>query len=336
VLEALMDELGCRFSIATPAFPDNGRTVFKGHLFVGDVLLSESGMRDHPLTPMTDANLVRVLQAQLKRETARRVGLVDYRTVAASAAAIAARMDDLATEGFAIAIADALSNDDLVRLGAAVTSLPVVCAGSGLAIGLPANWGIAPSPESAHLPAPKGRKAIVSGSCSSATNAQVAAFVRAGGAARALDPLTLTAAADGSAKRLSEWGAWAESEWRARPERPVLVYSTAEPGIVRSVQAQLGVELAGALVERVLAAAARQLVEQGVRQLVVAGGETAGACVQALGIERLQIGGQIEPGVPWCFATSPAAGDEGLHVALKSGNFGGADFFGKAFAELTA
>ena len=334
VLEALMDELGCRFSIATPAFPDNGRTVFKGHLFVGDVLLSDSGMRDHPLTPMTDANLVRVLQAQLGREAGRRVGLIDYGTVADSSAAITARMESLAAQGFAIAIADAVSNDDLVRMGAAVKNLTVVCAGSGLAIGLPANWGIAPSPQSARLPAPKGRKAIVSGSCSSATNAQVMAFVRAGGAARALDPLTLAAMEGDTAKLLSEWAEWADSEWRVHPERPLLIYSTAEPLAVKSVQAQLGIEHAGALVERVLASAARQLVGQGVRQLVVAGGETSGACVRALGIERLQIGGQIEPGVPWCHATSPAAGGEGLHIALKSGNFGGVNFFTKAFAEL--
>src|SRR5664279_4488403 len=139
VLEALMDELDCGFTIATPAFPDNGRTVFKGHLFVGDVLLSESGMRTHPLTPMTDANLVRVLQAQLAPAAAgrapRRVGLVDHRATGDSAGAIRARFDALRGEGVSIAIADAVDNDDLFRLGEAVRDLPLVCAGSGLAIG---------------------------------------------------------------------------------------------------------------------------------------------------------------------------------------------------------
>ena len=149
VLEALMDELGCDFTIATPAFPDNARTVFKGHLFVGDVLLSDSGMRDHPLTPMTDANLVRVLQAQLAPARA------DGRAAAPRRPRRSPRDGRLAPRrsgrasppcgatGVAIAIADAIDNDDLHRLGEAVRDLPLVCAGSGLAIGLPRNFGIA-------------------------------------------------------------------------------------------------------------------------------------------------------------------------------------------------
>ncbi|MEP6740013.1 MAG: 3-oxo-tetronate kinase [Caldimonas sp.] len=329
VLEALMDELDCRFTIATPAFPDNGRTVFKGHLFVGDVLLSESGMRHHPLTPMTDANLVRVLQAQLYGAAQRRVGLVDYRAVGASATAIGERFAALEGEGVAIAIADAVSNDDLLRLGSAVKTLPLVCAGSGLAIGLPANFGIAASREAAHLPEADGRAAIVSGSCSEATNAQVAHFIAHGGAARAVDPLH--AVESDRAALVAEIGAWAEAAWRAAPEQPVLVYSTASPDAVRAVQARLGVEAAGAMLESLLGAVARRLVEDGARQVVVAGGETSGACVQALGIRALRIGAQIDPGVPWCHAESPVAGAGGLHLALKSGNFGGVDFFTRAF-----
>ena len=191
VLEALMDELGCAFTIATPAFPDNGRAVFKGHLFVGELLLSDSGMRHHPLTPMTDANLVRVLQAQLHGAKARRVGLVDFAAVSASADAIRARFAALRGDGIAIAVVDAVANADLLRIGEAVADLPLVCAGSGLAIGLPANFGLAPSGGTARLPVVDGRRAIVSGSCSEATNRQVAHFIAAGGAARAIDPLAV-------------------------------------------------------------------------------------------------------------------------------------------------
>ena len=243
VLEALMDALDCRFTIATPAFPDNGRTVFKGHLFVGDVLLSESGMRNHPLTPMTDANLVRVLQAQLATTRGpgavpRRVGLVDHRTVGASSAAIVERFRSLEQGGVAIAIADAVANDDLLRLGTAVKDLPLVCAGSGLAIGLPANFGISASSESASLPPVGGFRAIVSGSCSEATNGQVAHFLQSGGAARQVDALAL---GDGSDDALVESiDAWARAQWAAAPERAVLVYSTASPQAVAAAQAKGG------------------------------------------------------------------------------------------------
>ena len=327
VTEALMDALGAPFCVATPAFPDNGRTVFKGHLFVGDVLLSDSGMRDHPLTPMTDANLVRVLQAQCRR----RVGLLDHRTVAAGPAALRARMQQLQGQGLQLAIADAVSNDDLMRLGLALAGAPMVTAGSGVAIGLPQNFGISPTAAASQLPPAHGRRAVVSGSCSHATNRQVAAFVQAAGSALAVDALQAASGADVVADAL----AWAGARLAAEPARPVLVYSTAEPAAVKAVQQQLGVAQAGVLVEAALAAIAQGLVQRlGVQQLVVAGGETSGACVQALGITQLQIGPQIDPGVPWCHATPPGVGNEGLHVALKSGNFGADDFFTKAFAAL--
>jgi len=334
VLEALMDELDCDFTIATPAFPDNARTVFKGHLFVGDVLLSDSGMRHHPLTPMTDANLVRVLQAQLAPTRSggrapRRVGLVDHRATQASSAAIEARFAALRKGGVAIAIADAVDNDDLLRLGEAVRSLAVVCAGSGLAIGLPRNFGIAPSTAAASLPSVRGRSAIVSGSCSEATNAQVAAFISAGRAAHRIDPLAL--ASGGDAGVVAAIARWADERWAEQPEQPVLVYSTAAPNDVAAAQQQGGAHDVGARLEAILAAAAVALVGRGVRRLVVAGGETSGACVQALGVETLRIGAQIDPGVPWCHAT-PAGAPDGILLALKSGNFGAVDFFARAFA----
>ncbi len=323
VTEALMEALGTDFTIATPAFPDNQRSVFKGHLFVGEVLLNESGMQNHPLTPMTDANLVRVLQAQ----TRRKVGLIDYRVVARGEAAIRARIAQLREQGVSLAVVDALSNDDLLRLGPALKGMPLLTAGSGVAIALPSNFGIAPSSKASELPAATGLQAVVSGSCSLATNRQVLAFIKAGRPALAIDPLRIAAGVDVAAEALT----WAEPLIR---NGPVLVYSTADSNAVKSVQGRLGVEEAGAMVERSIAAIARGLVERGVRQLVVAGGETSGACVQALNITQLQIGPQIDPGVPWCHAPSDAADAKGLHLTLKSGNFGSDDFFSKAFTML--
>lgn len=324
VTEALMDALGTDFTIATPAFPDNKRTVFKGYLFAGDVLLSECGMQNHPLTPMRDPNLVRVLQAQTRRP----VDLIDHAVVAEGEAAIRARIAALRAQGVGIAIVDAVSNADLLRMAPALADLPLLTAGSGVAIGLPGNFGLAPSGQAAALPAAGGLRAIVSGSCSVATNGQVTDFIRRGGQALAIDPLRMAAGVDVAAEAL----AWAEARVA---DGPVLVYSTAEPAAVRAIQGELGVEEAGALVERSIAAIARGLVQRGVRQLVVAGGETSGACVQALGIAQMRIGSQIDPGVPWCHAVSDVA-PEGLHITLKSGNFGTPDFFTKAFAQLQA
>lgn len=323
VTEALMDAMGCDFTIATPAFPDNKRTVFKGYLFAGDVLLNESGMQNHPLTPMTDPNLVRVMQAQ----TRRKVGLIDYATVAKGAVAIGERIGQLRREGVGVAIVDAVSNDDLMRLGPALADMSLVTAGSGVAIGLPANFGIAPSSAASVLPPASGLQAVVSGSCSLATNRQVADFIASGRPALAIDPLQLASGIDAVGHAL----AWAAP---LLEQGPVLIYSTADPGVVKSVQGRLGSVEAGAMVEEAIAAIARGLVERGVRQLVVAGGETSGAVVQALGIAQLQIGAQIDPGVPWCHAASDAAGGAGVHITLKSGNFGTDDFFGKAFTVL--
>ena len=326
VTEALMDALGTDFTIATSAFPDNGRTVFKGHLFVGDVLLSESGMQNHPLTPMHDANLVRVMQAQ----TRRKVGLVDYVSVARGGPEIQACMATLKAHGVGVAIVDAVSNADLMRLGLALKGMPLVTAGSGVAIGLPQNFGIQPSAASSALPPAGGLRAVISGSCSVATNAQVANFIQCGHAAWALDPLQVAADAAAGKDLAADALAWAAPLLAGGP---VLVYSTAAPEAVKAVQERMGVEQAGALMERALSRIARGLVGLGVRQLVVAGGETSGACVQALGITQMQIGPQIDPGVPWCFALSEAA-PTGLHLTLKSGNFGTQDFFTKAFNQL--
>ncbi len=329
LLDALSDLPNAGFTIACPAFPENQRTVFKGHLFVGDQLLSDSGMRNHPLTPMTDANLVRVLQAQTKHK----VGLVAYDVVAQGAPAIRERFAALQAEGVRIAVVDAVSNDDLMRIGVALQGMPLVTAGSGVAIGLAQNW---PSLERGAagagadtLPPAAGLRAVVSGSCSQATNAQVLHFKRSGGPGFAVDPLALAAGDDVVGAAL----AWAGQHLASGP---VLVYATAEPAAVRNAQARLGVAPAGEMVEQALSRIARGLVERGVRQLVVAGGETSGAVIRELDVRQMSIGPQIDPGVPWTAAASPACAGETLHVALKSGNFGTTDFFTKAFDRLGA
>ena len=327
VAEALMAALGTDFTIATPAFPDNHRTVFKGHLFVGDALLNESGMQNHPLTPMNDANLVRVLQGQC----AGQVGLIDYRVVAQGGAAIQARIAQLCSQGVRLAVVDAISNDDLMRLAPALKGMPLVTAGSGVAIGLPGNFGLAPSSTASALPPAVGRQAVVSGSCSLATNRQVQAFIQSGRPSLAIDPLQISARQAAGGDVVADTLAWAQP---LLAQGPVLVYSSAEAKAVKAVQEQLGAGAAGALVEYTLASIARGLVTLGVRQLVLAGGETSGACVQALNISQLRIGPQIDPGVPWCHAQSDAAAGAGLHLTLKSGNFGTDDFFSKAFERL--
>lgn len=318
VAEALLEALGGDFAIACPAFPENGRTVFRGHLFVGDELLSDSGMRNHPLTPMRESNLVKVLQSQ----SSGRVGLVRYDTVAQGADAIRARFAQLRSEGMKFAVADAIANDDLRTLAAACADLPLITAGSGVALGLPAvyearGW-IRTDAEAATLPAVGGHAAVLSGSCSVATNGQVGHWIASGRPAMQIDALALAKGRDLAQEALD----WATPKLAAGP---VLVYATAAPERVQAVQAALGVERAGRLVEHCLAQVARGLVERGVRRLVAAGGETSGAVVQALDITQLRIGAPIDPGVPWTQAQGRP-----LLLALKSGNFGTVDFFEKA------
>ena len=324
VADALLGALNCDFTLFCPAFPENGRTIFKGYLFVGDVLLSESGMRDHPLTPMRDPSLVRVLQ----RQTKHRVGLVPYGAVAGGAAAIRETFAALRHSGVRHAVVDAIEDRDLEAIGEAAADLPLVTGGSGIALGLPENFrrqGLLGAGAAADvLPAVGGAAAVLSGSCSEATQAQVAHMINAGeGRTFILNPLVLAGRPDLAADAL----AWAEP---LLGERPILIASTAGPELVARIQAELGRERAGALVEAAMGQIAKGLVARGVRRLVVAGGETAGAVVQALGVRGLRIGPQIDPGVPW----TASLGAEPLALALKSGNFGAPDFFLRAFDVL--
>ena len=325
VAEALMHALGANIAIACPAFPTNARTIYMGNLFVGELPLSESGMRHHPLTPMTDANLVRVLQAQSRA----RVGLVAWTAVAAGERAIRARFAELEAEGVRLAVVDAISDADLHAIAAACAGHPLITAGSGIAIGLPENFRRAgllpPRADAAELPRAPGPAAVISGSCSQATNGQVAHWIASGRAAIRIDPFEIARGNDVAFAALQQ----------AAPLLacgPVLFYATAAPEEVKSVQAELGVAEAGAMVEEVRARIARGLIERGVKRLVVAGGETAGAVVQALGVAALKIGPQIDPGVPW----TATQGAHPVLLALKSGNFGSRDFFVKSLEMLDA
>ena len=214
-----------------------------------------------------------------------------------------------------------------MQLGLALKGMPLVTAGSGVAIGLPQNHGLHPSSQASALPHAVGRQAIVSGSCSLATNRQVAHFIALGCPALAIDAQQISQGIDVVAQAL----AWAQPRIATGP---VLIYSTADAAKLKSIQGELGAQAAGEMVEHALARIACGLVESGVRQLIVAGGETSGACVQALRIEQMQIGPQIDPGVPWCYAQAQLPESKSIHIALKSGNFGSNDFFTKAFTLL--
>ena len=322
VAEALMAALGTHQTLVCPAFPENGRTVFRGHLFVGDELLSDSGMRHHPLTPMSDSNLVRWMQQQCQR----RVGLLRHDVVARGAAAIAERLASLQADGVAHVVGDAVDNDALRQLAAGAGHLPLWVAGSGLALGLPQvladrGW-VTLDAHAADLDALTGPAAVLAGSCSTATQGQVARWIAAGRPALRIDPLALARGEPIATDAL----AWA----RAQTSAPLL-YATADAATLASTQAALGVAEAGALVEHALATIARGLMDAGTRRLVVAGGETSGAVVQALDVHTLRIGAAICPGVPWTQAVR-GTGRAPLQLALKSGNFGGPEFFTEALA----
>ncbi len=319
VADALMSALQVPFTIACPAFPENRRTVYRGHLFVGDQLLSESSMKDHPLTPMKDANLVRVLQAQTRQQ----VHLIGHDTVATGAAAIEAVCSRI---GQGIAIVDALTGDDLHAIGRACARLRLVTGGSGVAIGLPGNFRRAgllqTGAADAALPRIDGPAAILAGSCSAATNAQVAHWLKNRPGFR-IDVRRLLTGTDVAGEAL----AWARDQGS---RDPLLIYATSTPEEVRAVQRHADAEQVGTQIERALAEIAWGLAQAGTRKFVIAGGETAGAIVKRLGIHALRIGPAIDPGVPW----TCSVGTQPLALALKSGNFGTVDFFEKALSKL--
>jgi uncharacterized protein YgbK (DUF1537 family) len=323
VLEVLMKALDVSFAIACPAFPENGRTVYRGHLFVGDALLNESGMEHHPLTPMTDPNLVRFLQRQVQGK----VGLLRYDVVRGGVEAICEARSRLGEEGVSIAIVDALSEADLMMIAAACADDPLLSGGSGLALGLPENFrqkGLLLHAENASLlPAIHGGEVVLAGSCSRATQAQVEYWQRAERPSFRIDAFALADGQDVVTAAVE----FAESH---QADGPVLIYATSAAEEIDMVHKKLGSAKSGALIEDAMGRIACELRNKGVRKMIVAGGETSGAVVAALGVTALQIGPQIDPGVPWTMTL----GSEPLALALKSGNFGAEDFFERAFACL--
>ena len=321
VADALLDALGDDFTIACPAFPATGRSIYKGYLFVGDGLLSESGMENHPLTPMRDPNLVRVLS----RQTTHQVGLVEYATVLQGADAISDAFNVLRADGIRHAIVDALSDDDLHAIGAALKDTQLITGGSGIALGLAENFrqsGDLAVGTGSQLPNVAGRAAVIAGSCSKMTRVQVA-HTKEIWPSFNINPLSIAAGEDIAEQALN----WAKAQ---DADCPILIYSSADPDIIADIQAEFGRDVAGEMVERVMGAVASGLVASGVRKLVVAGGETSGAVVQALDVKALRIGPEIDPGVPW----TEAVGGVPLALALKSGNFGAEDFFQKSLGML--
>lgn len=323
VADALLRALDAEFALACPAFPANGRSVYQGHLFVGTALLNESGMERHPLTPMTDANLMRVLS----RQTDGTVGLVPFAVVEEGASSIRRAMTALKEQGRRYAIVDAVTDTHLRAIGEAAELHALITGGSGVAMALPGNFrrtGLLPENiDAGALPDVRGAAAVIAGSCSRATLLQIAT------ARERVPTLELDALATPSPENLADQAlGWAEGRLG---DVPVVIAASAPPDRVAALQARLGRDAAGSLIEAALALVAEGLVARGVRKLVVAGGETSGAVVTRLGVRTLRIGAEIDPGIPWTFAKG---GPADLRLALKSGNFGAPDFFLKAFDQV--
>lgn len=318
VAEALMKALGISQTIYCPAFPENGRSIFMGNLFVGEQPLAESPMKDHPLTPMKDSNLMRLLQPQVTAA----VGLVNRLIVAKGPQAIREKLAQLSSDGIAHVVVDAVANDDLHAIDLACHDMTLLTGGSAVAMFLPQIWlneRLLPRDHAGEkLRADKGAAIVLSGSCSAMTNRQVSAYVASGQPSLRLDPLDL-----------DEHGLDKVLDWLSRqaPAANPIIYATAAPDVVRTAQERLGVERASMLVEQALATCAVRARDLGTRRFVVAGGETSGAITKALGITKLDIGKEIAPGVPWCFARS---GGHPVAITLKSGNFGDETFFSHA------
>jgi uncharacterized protein YgbK (DUF1537 family) len=318
VIEVLLRGLGESLTIASPAFPDNGRTVYRGHLFVHDQLLNESGMQNHPLTPMTDPNIVRVLAAQ----TNLAVDLIRLDLIRQGEKAVS-RALEISRPPTAL-ITDATSNEDLAILAGAAKDLKLVTGGSGLALGLGKNFDLQ-GKKAASSTAPPGRRAILAGSCSRMTLQQIEVAKKFYPHFR-VEPGDLHSEFQSSLENVLRWAADHRSN-----HNPLLVYTSAAPDEITKNQKTLGVEQAGQLCETFLAAVASKFVDDGITQLIVAGGETSGAIVQKLGIDLLRIGPEIDPGVPWTLASGD--GRE-IAMALKSGNFGSPEFFINAWSRL--
>jgi len=311
VAEALAEALGETHVVTCPAFPENGRSVYQGHLFVNDGLLNECGMQDHPLTPMIDADLRRVLALQTKWD----VTHTPMKVVGQGAAAIAAQIAGLPKS---MVVVDAIADDDLRAIGAAVKDRKLLTGGSGIAIGLPANFGITPT--AVPWVGTDGPGAVLSGSCSRATRGQVDQFLnhRPGREVSAAEVMRRNG-------DFSDLVTWAMDQ-----SKSPLIYTSADPDVVKAAQAEYGTEVIATAIEDMFAQLANRLAIAGVTRLVVAGGETSGAAVAGLKAQKLRVGPRLAAGVPVL-----AVDERPLAVALKSGNFGGPDFFMDALQRMT-
>lgn len=319
IAEALLDALGAPSAIVCPVFPATGRTLFMGHLFVKDRLLSESGMEHHPLNPMTDPDIRRWLKSQTKCD----VGLVPYAVVRQGADAVAAAIDAEAKAGRPLVVVDAVVDEDLMTIGKAIAGHKLVTGGSGIALGLPENFrraGLLADAGSGFGPI-SGPGAVLSGSCSTASNAQVAEHLKT-------HPGLAVAAPDLMEGRLTVDHALGFARSNAHDDP--IIYSTADPASVKAVQERYGRDAVAARIEHFFAELSVKLVADGVTRLVVGGGETSGAVVTALGLDHMLVGPEIDPGVPALAADRPRP----FRLALKSGNFGAVDFYGKALEAL--
>ena len=308
VADALADALDASKVIVCPAFPGAGRSLYQGHLFVKDRLLNASGMENHPLTPMTDADIRRCLSAQ----TTHSVGHVPAEHVFAGSQKIAQSLEAQHQAGHRHIVVDAIRDDDLMEIGKAIKDLPLITGGSGIAIGIPANFGC--KPVQPDWIGQAGKPVIVSGSCSNATRAQVA-YHAARHPARAIRPADII-----------EGRVQAEdmAKWLLAQEGLLLLYTSAEPTDVAETQAAFGRERTSRCLEQFFAETVSLAVRGGAGRVIIAGGETSGAVVEGLDLSALNIGPEIDPGVPAMRARSD------LVIALKSGNFGSVDFFEKA------
>lgn len=322
VAEALMTDLGTDQTIYCPAFPENGRSIFMGNLFVGQQPLAESPMKDHPLTPMRDSNLMRLLAPQVTQP----VGLANRLIVAQGPDALRHELDLLKANGVAHVVVDAVANADLEIIAQACRDMPLMTGGSAVAMPLPALY-LADGTLSADVPklhaAKLGAATIVlSGSCSAMTNKQVADYTSRGAPCFRLDPIAL-----------AENGPQPALDWLSSQDldQAPIIYATADPDSVRKAQEKLGVAGAGQIIEATLSACAVAARDRGARRVIVAGGETSGAVTQALGVTQLDIGTEIAPGVPWTYCQS---GGHQIALTLKSGNFGTETFFTDAQEKL--
>lgn len=315
VAEALAARLGVSGVVACPAFPAAGRRLYQGHLFVGDRLLNESGMEAHPLTPMTDPDVKRWLTRQCRRP----VGLVDWHRVRQGAQTVRGDLAKAAQDGVCLVIADALTDEDLLILAAACAEAPLLTGSSGIALGLPHNFIASGRARGSRpdVPSVSGPEAILVGSCSRTTLAQIDFHAKQ-------HPVLAIDATAVMEDRFSSVDI--VTFVRDHTGRAPLVHSSADESAVERLQKRHGRAVVANRLERLFAEAASALVDSGVRRIVVGGGETSGAVVSALGLRSFRIGPEIDPGVPILVSDT----DPGLALALKSGNFGGRDFFFRA------